>query len=80
MPGSTRASFAVGVDRVQRVHVARVVKNHGHIHALAGQAGPCAARQHGRARLAAGGERSLNVAGIARKNDADGKLAIVRRV
>ena len=67
MPGSTRASFASGSIVVERVHVARVVKDHGHVDALAGEAGARAAGQNGSARGTAGGQRGLNIGGIARE-------------
>jgi hypothetical protein len=43
MPGSTRASFGFGIELRERVHVARVVEDHGHVDALAGEAGARAA-------------------------------------
>ena len=69
-----------GSMEVRRVHVARVVEDHGHVDALAGEAGARAARQHGGSGGAAGGQRGFHVGGIAGKDDADGKLAVVRGV
>ena len=65
---------------LKRIHEARVVEDHGHVDALAGEAGACAARKNGSARGAAGGQRGFNIGGVARKNDADGKLAVIRRI
>ena len=70
----------VGVQRLKRIHEARKVKDHRHVDALAGEAGTSAAGKHGGTGGAAGGQPSLNVGGIARKNNADGKLAVVRSV
>ncbi len=69
-----------GIDRVERIHVARIVEDHGHIDALAGEAGARAARQNGSAGGAAGGQSGLNIGRVAGKNDADGKLAVVRGI
>ena len=80
MPGWTRASFASGSMAVERVHVARVVEDDGHVDALAGEAGACAAGQNRSAGSAASGERGLDVGGVARENHADGQLAVVRGV
>ena len=57
--------------------MARVVEDHGHVDALAGEAGARAARQNRSARGAAGGQRGLDIGGIAGKNNADGKLAVI---
>ncbi len=72
--------FGAGVQGRECVHVPRVIKDHGHIDALAGEACAGTTREHSSARGAAGGQCRLNVGRIARKNDADGELAIVRRV
>ena len=80
MPGCTAASFASGSIDVEPVHVAGEIEDHGHVGALAGEAGACAARQHGGPSGAAGGERGFDVGRIAGKDDADGKLAVVRGV
>ena len=69
-----------GVESMERIHVARIVEDHGHVDALAGEAGARAAGQHGGAGGAAGGQCGFNVGGVAREDDADGKLAVVRGV
>ena len=57
--------------------MARVVEDHGHVDALAGEAGARAARQNRSAGGAAGCESGFDIGGIAGKDDADGKLAVV---
>ena len=66
-----------GIDRGEGVHEARIIEDHGYIGALAGEAGARAARQNGSAGCAAGGQRGLDIGGVAGKDDADGKLAVV---
>ena len=72
--------LGLGIDTVERVHVARVVKDHGHVDALAGEAGAGTARQNGSARGAAGRERGLDVGGVAREDYADGQLTVIRGI
>ena len=69
-----------GVDRVETVHIPGVIKDHGHIGALAGQAGARAARQHGCSGGPAGGKRGFNIGGVPGQNHADRELAVVRGV
>ena len=80
MPGWTRAILASGSIDVERIHVARVVEDHGHVDALAGKAGARAARQNRSAGCAAGCQSGFDIGRVAGKNDADGKLAVVRGV
>ena len=80
MPGSTRASRASGIDCGERVHVARVVEDYGDVDALAGEAGARAARQNGGSGGAAGSQSGFDIGGVAGKDDANGKLAVIGRV
>ncbi len=80
MPGWTRAILLRGIELLKCIHVARVVKDHGHVDALAGEAGACAAGQNGSAGGAASRQRGFHVGGVARKNYADGQLAVIRRI
>ena len=75
-----RGELGGGIDGTERVHVAGKIEDDGNIGALAGEAGACAARKHRGSRGAAGGKSGLDVGGVARQNDADGKLAVVGRV
>ena len=77
MPGSTRASLACGIDGGERVHVARVIEDHGDVDALAGEARARAARQNSGSSCAAGGEGCFDIGSIAGIDDADGELAVV---
>ena len=69
-----------GVQFLKRIHETRKVKDNSDIDALAGEAGTRAARENGSTCGAAGGQCGLNVGCVAWKNDADGKLAVVRRI
>ena len=80
MPGWTRANFCRRVEFENRVHVFREVHDHGHIAALAGQAGAAAAREHRCAQLAAGGHGGDYVGLIQRHHQPDGHLAVVGSV
>ncbi len=59
------------------MHVARVVKDHSYVDALAGNTCARAARQNRSAGCAAGCESRFHIACVTGKNNADGKLAIV---
>ena len=65
------------IDGGEGVHVTGIVEDHGHVGALAGQAGSSAARQHGGACGTAGSQGGFDVGGIAGQDDADGELAVV---
>ncbi len=69
--------FGFGIDRLDLVHVPRVVKDHGHIRTLPGQARAAPTRQNCGAGLAARGQRRLHIGGVARQNHAYGKLPVV---
>ena len=75
--GLDAGQLGLGIDGVEPVHVARVVKDDGDVGALAGEGGSGASRQDGGSCGAAGGEGGFNVGGVARVEDADGKLAVV---
>ena len=75
--GLDARSLGSGIDGVERVHVARIVKDHGHVDALAGQAGAGAAGQNGRAGGATSCERGLDIGGVAGEDYADGQLAVI---
>src|ERR1700677_1017314 len=69
-----------GVDRSERVHVPRVVKDDGHVDALTREAGARTTRKNSGAGGAASSQCRLDVGCVARKNDADRELTVVRRV
>ena len=69
--------LALGIERGEPVHVPRVIKDHGHIGALPGQAGSSTARQNRRAQRPARGQRRLHVRCIPRNDDANGQLPVV---
>ena len=69
--------MAVGVDVGEAVHVAGIIEDHGHIGALAGQAGSGAPRQNSSTGGPAGSQGGLYVRGVTREDDADGELAVV---
>jgi len=71
-------NLRLGTDGAERVHEPRIIKDDCHVHALAGQAGARAARQHGCANLAARSQRGFNVSSVAREYYADGELVIIR--
>jgi hypothetical protein len=66
------------VQLLERIHETRKVKNYGYVDALAGETGTRATGKNGGAGGAASGQRSLNVGRVARIDDADGELAVVR--
>ena len=68
------------VELEDPIHVLGEIEHHGDIAALAGQAGACSARQNRGAVFAAGRHGSHHVVGIARHDQADGNLAVVRSV
>jgi hypothetical protein len=78
--GLDDGQFGSGVYGTEAVHVAGVIENDGDIRALAGEAGAGASGQDGGSGFAAGGESGLDVGGVARHDDAYGKLAVIRRV
>ena len=79
-PRLNRGQSRFRIKRAQLVHIARIVKDHGHIGALARQARPRAARQHSGSSRAAGCQRSLHVRRIPRQHHAQRKLTVIRRV
>jgi hypothetical protein len=68
------------IDLDDLCHVPGKIQNDGDVAALAGERRPAAAAEKGRAEFAADGNCGENVIGIARKDDADGNLAVVRAV
>jgi hypothetical protein len=69
-----------GVEVENRGHVAGEVDDDSHVAALAGEAGAAATRKNGRAKLAAGGDGGDDVGGVARQDEADWDLAVVRGI
>ena len=78
--GLDAGEFLCRIELQNRVHVFGEVHDHGHIAALAGQAGAASARENGRAQLAACGHGGHHVSLIQRQNQADGHLAVVGSV
>ena len=78
--GFDTSKLGARVNRGERVHVPRVIKDNGDVDALAGEAGARTTRKNGGAGGTAGGQCGLHVGRVARKDDADGELAVVRRV
>src|SRR5215213_8441177 len=68
------------VERDDAVEVLRAVDDHGNVHRLAVERGAAAARQDGRAVLAAHRDRGLDVGRAAGQHDVDRHLPIVRRI
>ncbi len=75
--GLDGGEFGGGVDGGEAVHVAGEIENHGHVGALAGERGACAAGEDSGSGGAAGGQCGFDVGGVAGIEDADGKLAVV---
>ena len=71
---------AFRIDLQNAVHVLREVEDHRDVAALAGEAGAGAARQNRRAESPARRDRGRDVFGIARHDEADRNLAVVRGV
>jgi hypothetical protein len=69
-----------GINGDELVHVPREVEDHGHIDALASEAGSRSARQDGSACCATGGQSGFDIGGVARQNYANGKLTVIRGV
>jgi hypothetical protein len=68
------------VDLEHAVHVLREIEQHGDVARLPAKARAAAAREHGRVVAAADLERAHDVFLAAREHDADGDLAVVRRI
>ncbi len=69
-----------GIDRVHVVHVLREVEDDGGVAGLAGDRGAASAREDGRVEAAADGDRGDDIVLVARDDEADGDVAIVRGV
>ena len=79
-PGQNPRPAFVGVHLQHAMHVLGPVDDNGDIATLAGQAGAASAREHGRAKLAAGGDGLYHIFFRFGNDDADGYLAVVRGV
>ena len=71
---------APGIDLKDLRHVLREIEDDGDIAALSGERCAATAAEQRRAEFAADSDRGDHVVGIARKNDADRDLAVVRSV
>ena len=74
------SAVGCGIEFDDGVHVLREVDDDGNVTGLAGDAGSTTAGQDGGAELAAGGDGGDYVGRISRDDQADGNLAVVRRV
>jgi hypothetical protein len=71
---------ALGIDLENVAHVLREIEDDGNVAALSGERCASTAAKQGRAELAAGFNRSKDVGGVTRENNADRDLAIVGAV
>ena len=78
--GLDAGEFLRRVEFQNRVHIFREVHDHGHIAALAGQAGTPSARENRCPHLPACGHGGHHVGLIQRQNQADGHLAVIGSV
>ena len=69
-----------GVDRYHAIHVLREIEHERRVARLSGEAGAAAAREYRDRVFARQRERRDHVALVPRNHDADGHLAIVRRI
>ncbi len=79
-PGCTRACRLRGIDGEDAVAVPREIEDHRHVAALPRQAGAGAAREDGRAELAAYRHGGHDVVGVAGADDPDRHLPVVGRI
>src|SRR5579863_6274148 len=78
--GLDAGDAALGIDLENLRHVLRKIEDDGDVAELSGKRGSGAAAKKRSAELAARGDRHENVVGIAREDDSDGYLAVVRSV
>jgi hypothetical protein len=71
---------AGGIELEDPIHVFAEVEDHRDVATLARQAGAGAAGQHGRAESAAHAHGRDDIVGVARNDQPDGDLSVVRRI
>jgi len=78
--GLDASVFLLNVKLKNLIHVLREIQNHRDVAGLSGKACARASGENGSAEFSACGDRRDHISGIARNNEADRNLTIIRRV